>query len=139
MLTRILVTVAALVIASTVQTAAAGTIDDAIAAYDRGDYETAAVHLHVAAELGNAWAQNNLGVMYQNGEGVPQDDAEAVRWYRLAAEQGDADAQNNLGVMYQNGEGVPQDDAEAVRWYRLAAEQGDAWAQNNLGVMYQNE
>ena len=51
-------------------------------------------------------AQNNLGVMYANGEGVPEDDAEAVRWYRLAADQGDADAQYNLGVMYANGEGV---------------------------------
>ena len=68
--------------------------------------------------------------MYDEGEGVPQDDAEAVRWYRLAAEQGDATAQYNLGLMYDEGEGVPQDDAEAVRWYRLAAEQGDASAQS---------
>ena len=64
------------------------------------------------------------GWMYATGRGVPQDDAEAVRWYRLAAEQGDAYAQYNLGLMYRKGEGVPQDDAEAVRWYRLAAEQG---------------
>ena len=66
---------------------------------------------------------------------MPEDDAEAARWYRLAADQGLADAQNNLGLMYDNGEGVPEDDAEAVRWYRLAADQGDAGAQN-LGVMY---
>ena len=74
--------------------------------------------------------------MYGNGNGVPQDDAEAVRWYRLAAAQGVADAQFNLGNQYRTGEGVPQDDAEAVKWYRLAAEQGDAEAQNNLGVSY---
>ena len=74
--------------------------------------------------------------MYSNGEGVPENDAEAVRWYRLAAEQGDATAQNNLGFMYARGEGVPEDDVEAVKWYRLAAEQGDATAQTNLGVMY---
>ena len=55
------------------------------------------------AEQGNAVAQNNLGYAYDNGFGVPEDDAEAVRWYRLAAEQGDADAQNNLGFMYANG------------------------------------
>ena len=60
------------------------------------------------------------------GQGVPQDYAEAVKWYRLAAEQGYAAAQYNLGVMYDNGQGVPQDYAEAVKWYRLAAEQGDA-------------
>ena len=45
--------------------------------------------------------------MYANGEGVPEDDAEAVRWYRLAAEQGLASAQLNLRFMYANGEGVP--------------------------------
>ena len=85
------------------------------------------------AEQGNAEAQFSLGLMYDNGEGVPENDAEAMRWYRLAAEQDDADAQVNLGVMYANGEGVPEDDAEAVRWFRLAAEQGYADAQNNLG------
>ena len=89
-----------------------------------------------AAEQGLATAQYNLGVMYGTGEGVPQDDAEAIRWYRLAAEQGLATAQYNLGVMYDDGLGVPQDDAEAIRWYRLAAEQGLATAQYNLGVMY---
>ena len=46
--------------------------------------------------------------MYDNGRGVPQDDTEAVKWYRKAAEQGHAEAQNNLGVMYLNGRGVPQ-------------------------------
>jgi TPR repeat protein len=49
--------------------------------------------------------------MYDEGRGVPQDDAEAVRWYRKAAEQGDAEAQGKLGVMYANGRGVPNDDA----------------------------
>ena len=62
--------------------------------------------------------------MCDNGYGVLQDDAEAVRWYRLAADQGHAKAQYNLGVMYDNGDGVPQDYAEAVSWYRLAADQG---------------
>jgi TPR repeat protein len=60
--------------------------------------------------------------MYDEGEGVPENNAEAVRWYRLAAEQGYARAQSNLGFMYSNGEGVPENNAEAVRWYRLAAE-----------------
>ena len=74
--------------------------------------------------------------MYGTGEGVPQDEAEAVRWFRLAAEQGNADVQYNLGTIYGAGRGVPQDDAEAARWLRLAAEQGDALAQFDLGVMY---
>ena len=64
--------------------------------------------------------------MFDNGEGIAQDQAEAVRLYRLAAAQGDADAHFYLGYMYENGRGVAQDRAEATRWYRLAAAQGDA-------------
>ena len=59
-------------------------------------------------------AQISLGIMYANGQGVPQDYAEAVKWFRLAADQGDATAQFNLGIMYAKGQGVPQDYAEAV-------------------------
>jgi hypothetical protein len=83
-------------------------------------------------------AQELLGVCYERGTGVVQDEAEAVRWYRLAADQGNARAQVNLGVRYQNGTGVAQDAAEAVRWYRLAADQGHAEAQYNVGTVYQN-
>ena len=54
--------------------------------------------LRALAEQGDVEAQFNLGVRYGTGEGVPQDDVEAVRWYRLAAEQGSARAQYNLGV-----------------------------------------
>jgi len=78
----------------------------------------------------------NLGLMYEQGRGVPKNDAEAVRWYRLAAEQGHAGAQFNLGVIYDQGRGVPKNDAEAVRWFRRAAEQGNANAQLILGFMY---
>ena len=74
--------------------------------------------------------------MLRSSRGVPQDDAEVVKWYRLAAEQGHASAQSNLGYMYENGQGVPQDYAEAVKRYRKAAEQGHVFAQANLGVMY---
>jgi len=92
--------------------------------------------LRSCAEQGYAEAQVQLGFRYDNGEGVPEDDAEAVRWYRLSAEQGYVLAQHNLGVMYLNGRGVPQDDAEAVRWFRLAADQGEAEAQASLGTRY---
>ena len=57
--------------------------------------------------------------------GVPQDDTEAVRWFRLAADQGLAAAQFNLGVLYQEGEGVTQDLVAAHMWFSLAAEQLD--------------
>ena len=80
-----------------------------------------------AAERGDAAAQFGLGVMYERGYGVTEDDTEAVRWYRMAAGQGYAKAQSNLGVMYDNGEGVPEDDTEAVRWYRMVAEQAQTF------------
>jgi TPR repeat protein len=94
--------------------------------------------VRVAADQGDANSQFRLGVMYATGEGVPQNHAEAARWYRLAADQGLSAAQYNLGLMYVNGWGVSQDYGEAARWYRLAADQGVALAQNNLGMMYYN-
>ncbi|MFB3076774.1 MAG: SEL1-like repeat protein, partial [Lysobacterales bacterium] len=105
-------------------------------AYNQGDYATALKEWQPLAEQGDAAAQFNLGGMYSLGQGVPQDDQEAVRWWRLAAEQGDAAAQFNLGVSYDQGRGVPQDYAQARDWYLKAAEQGHALAQANLGVMY---
>jgi len=78
------------------------------------------------AEQGNADAQLRLGLMYANGKGVPENDAEAVKWYHKAAEQGNAIAQSRLGYMYEYGNGVARNVAEAVKWYRKAAEQGFA-------------
>ena len=116
----------------------------------------------LAGEVGDVEAQRDLGFMYSAGQDVPQDHAEAAKWYRLAAEQGDGFAQLNLGDMYKLGRGVPQDYPEAAKWYRLAAGHGyvsardfvddydeaakwrglatiqgdDAEVQYNLGVMY---
>ena len=88
------------------------------------------------ALAGDAAAQDNLGRMYAHGHGVPQDQTEAVKWFRLAADQGHVSAQFNLGVSYADGLGVPQDDVEAVKWFRLAADQGYAAAQARLGLFY---
>ena len=107
-----------------------------LAAAQSGDFATALREWTPLAVQGHADAQFNLGVMYYNGKGVPQDYKTAVKWYTLAAEQGDADAQFNLGLMYYNGLGVPQDYKTALNWYTLAAEQGVADAQYNLGWMY---
>ena len=94
------------------------------AASQAGDFATALKEWKPLAEQGHDNAQYNLGVMYHNGQGVPQDDAEAVRWYRLAAEQGHADAQTNLGVNYDNGQGVLQDNSIAHMWYNIGAANG---------------
>ena len=90
------------------------------------------------AETGDAEAQFNLALMYNNGipEQLQKNDREAAKWYRKAAEQGHVEAQFNLGLMYDKGEGVRQDFKEAAKWFRKAAEQGHASAQYNLGVMY---
>lgn len=79
------------------------------------DESTFAVTLE-KAEQGDADGQWRLGLLYHHGQGVPHDDEEAVRWYRLAADQGHAGGQVSLGFMYDAGLGVPQDYGEAVRW-----------------------
>jgi hypothetical protein len=95
--------------------------EDGLAAYKRGDYTTALCLWKPLAEQGDAQAQFNLGLRYDRGRGVPQDDAEAAKWYREAAEQGDATAQVNLGAMYAKGRGVPQDYVQAHMWFNLTA------------------
>ena len=75
--------------------------------------------LRARVEQGDAEAQTTLGDKYFVGSEVPEDVAEAVRWYpvrwyRFAANQGHATAQTALGLLYDDGEGVPQDDTEAV-------------------------
>ena len=94
--------------------------------------------LRSLATEGDATAQFDLGDRYFTGEGVSQDNTEAIRWFRLAADQGHARAQASVGFMYATGEGVPQDDGEAARWYRLAADRGYAAARYSLGNMYRN-
>ena len=92
--------------------------------------------LHKQAEQGDAQAQFELGFRYHNGEGVPQDDAEATKWYHCAAEQDHANAQVMLGLMYWNGRGVWQDRTKATKWFSCAAEQGNADGQYHLGYAY---
>jgi TPR repeat protein len=118
--------------------AIAGTLGDGVVAYQRGDYAAAVGLLRPLADQGNTTAQANLGVLYANGQGVPQDYAQAVMWYHKAADHGDADAQANLGFMYFKGLGVPQDRAQAILWYRRAADQGNARAQHDLSALVQD-
>ncbi|MDA7516263.1 sel1 repeat family protein [bacterium] len=76
------------------------------------------------AEKGDPTAQYELGVMYQNGEGLPQNYSKAVKWFRMAAEQGNTTAQLSLARMYDRGNGVPQNDLSAYMWANLAASGG---------------
>lgn len=103
--------------------------DPATAAYQRGDYATAARLLRADALQGDANAQKNLGYLYEEGLGVPRDPAQALAWYQRAADQGYAAAYNDLGAMYANGTGVPQD---LVRAYVLFTQ---AWAKGDGDVV----
>jgi uncharacterized protein len=117
---------------------ASGGWEEAKSAFEKGDSVTAFKEFKTLAEQGDPRAQFNLGTMYDNGEGVPQNYAEAVKWYGKAAEQGRPNAQNNLALMYLEGQGVARNYDEAVKWFRKAAEQGYSEAQYNLGAAYAN-
>ena len=118
-----------------VTTANAMPMDDATAAYIKGDYVQDFKLFSPLAAQGNTEAQNKIGVMYEYGKGVTQDYQEAVKWYMRAAAQGYSIAQYNIGWMYHLGTGVTQNYQEAMKWYGLAAAQGHARAQNNIGVL----
>jgi hypothetical protein len=86
-----------------------------------GDFEG----IRKLAEQGDAAAQFAVGAHYATGEDVPQDYAEAVRWFTLAAEQGHMGAQATLGAYYWSGRGVPTDLVKAYLWAVLAQTGGD--------------
>jgi uncharacterized protein len=115
---------------------AAGTFEDAEAAFGRGDYPTALRLYSSLADKGSARAQTRLGLMYSIGMGVAQNFTEAVKWFRRAAEQGDTGGQVQLGYMHYHGRGVPQNYVEAAKWFLPAAEQGSDGAQFYLGLAY---
>ena len=89
-----------------------------------GKVETRIEKLLRAAEKGKAAAQSELGLCYYEGNGVPQNGKEAIRWFLLAARQGNAQAQYYLGRAYSSGEGVPKDIESAYAWLGMSAAQG---------------
>jgi hypothetical protein len=100
--------------------AVAGQFDDAVAAYDQGQFDKAFAIWLPLAQQGNAAAQFNVAALYEKGSGVAQDRAEAARWYQEAAKQGDLDAQMKIAMLYEEGVGVTKDTDAARKWYRAA-------------------
>ncbi len=90
-----------------------------------GDFATALKEWKPLFESGDSATQFNLDIMHRTGQGVPQDDKEAAKWFRLAAEQGQADAQNNLGFMYENGQNFLVDYVIENTWYNTSAANGN--------------
>ena len=103
---------------------------------NRAESEAIAKELRKSAEAGDASAQNRLGLLYDEGKGVPQDYRQAKEWFEMAAKQEHAGAQVNLGTLYLQGHGAPQSAQMALFWFDRSAEQGDALAFAKLGLMY---
>ena len=92
----------------------------------------------LAAKQGYAKAQYNLGNMYHDGQGVPQDYKESVKWYSLAAKQGNADAQANLGNRYYQGQGVLADFVIAHMWFNISSANGNEVGAKNREIAAKN-
>ena len=105
-----------------------------MAAYKSGNFSTALEEWEPLAEQGNAFAQFNLGIMYDYDFG---DYKKAVKWYALSAAQGLNAAQFNLGVMYDYGYGVPKDFILAHLWFDLAGSNDHKDGFKNRDVMAQ--
>lgn len=116
--------------------AAAGALDDGLAAYQAGNYQQAFELWKPLAEAGDADAEYNIGLLYMNGLGVEKNSRFARQLFMAAAKQGQADAQYNLGLMYYQGNTVFRSNKDAFNWWSKAAAQNHAPAQYNLGIMY---
>ena len=90
-----------------------------------------------AALMGYAPAMFNLGVSYEEGDGIAADANEACKWYILAADAGHAKAMFNLANCYRIGRGVPADKEKAFEYFRRSADAGCVDALVNLGVAYE--
>jgi hypothetical protein len=112
--------------------------DDALVAFEREDYMTAAALYRPRADKGDAEAQYRLGMMLRFGWGVDKDATAAAAMLRRAADQNHPLAQAELGTMYRLGRGVPEDPQEAARLLRAAAGAGVGIAQLSIGRMYRD-
>jgi len=146
---------------ATAGVAVAGSYEDALLAYNKGDFATAFRLYRSLAEKGNPYAQEALGRMYARGEGVQRDPVEASNWFSKAndqinalgaynrgdfttamrvfrplADQGQALGEYLIGLMYANAQGVPENYSEALKWLQKAAEQGEPKAQFSVGLIY---
>ena len=112
------------------------TTDNAVKAIRKSDFQTALKELRPLIEKNDPNAQFLMGMLYEAGNGVPQDQAIAASWYKKAAKQDHLIAQLFLGVLYYSGNGVERDYKEARRWLQAPANNGNDEAQFYLGSMY---
>ena len=124
------------IIASQTQANTLKIVNNAWDAYKLGDFQTAFDLWHPLAEAGNPSAQVYIGLMYNQGHSVNQDDSEAAKWYTLASDQGYAPAKWRLAVLYHHGSGLPQNYQKSAELYDYVARKGDFYAQKMLGVIF---
>ncbi len=111
--------------------------EEAATAYAKGDYAAAESIWSKQAEAGDGQAMNNLGVLYDLGQGVEPDLGRALHWFAESAKTGHPSGMSNYGRMLEQGRGMEPNPAEAARWFDLAARQGQPEAQYNLGMLYE--
>lgn len=99
--------------------------DAGLKAYEEKDFAGALREWRPLAEQGVVRAQFNVGLLYYDGKGVPQDYEEAARWFEQAANRGYTRGQYNLGEMYATGQGVKRDYMQAYKWLSLCAAGGN--------------
>lgn len=103
-------------------------------AVSRSEWSAALDLCRTEAQAGNATAQRNLAKLYDDGNGVAQDRAQAAEWYQRAAAGGSREAQERLGYLYREGLGVRRDERQSATFFRQAAEGGQVRAQLEYGV-----
>ena len=113
-------------------------VDKADKYYKEKNFQEALKNYLIAANAGDDYAQNWVGWMYKNAEGVERNYMESYKWNMKSAESGNAYAMNSLGILFENGQGVEVNLPKAVEWYRKAANAGNVHGQYNLGRMYEN-
>ena len=119
------------------QAAPGGPAIEAVTAYRRGEFAKAKAIWEKLAASGDAQAMNNLGVLYDLGQGVEQDMGRALNYFAQSAKAGHASGMSNYARMLEQGRGIAPNPEEAARWFDQAAREGQAEAQYNLGMMYE--
>lgn len=100
------------------------------------DYTQAVYWYHKAADEGNMYSQNSLGLCYQRGHGVPQSDEQAISWFEKAYESGSPDGAYNLAECYYEGVGVKKSIDKALEMWAAAAKLGHPSAENKRKELF---
>ena len=115
----------------------AGNFDKAVNDYEKGAYIKALNAFYVLAKKGDQYAQYNVAMMYENGQGLKANKSEAIYWYEKAAKQENAAAQYNLAKLYHTSATTDEHAYKKAKyWYEKASENGMMQAYNNLASLY---